>query len=506
MVSPKKVCAFFFCFFPCGLALVLALPAVEAAEQKPIWLAVVRPDLLEPLKPLANLRRRDGFDVVISTKNVGDALKEVSHRPEFLLLVGDDEPGKENASWYLPAKRMKLYRWRSVQQREYASDAAWGDLDKDGIPAISVGRIPARTRAEVELAVRKVVAFESQPPKPSDLNLPVWLGSPEYTAAINAVASGLGVSMLQTKGPSWLKPCFVCGNPNDPFCGWPPNQPLRFTRQVKQGGVLGVMMGHASAEAFFSMSFRGQPVWYTAEDARAEFSRGPPVPPLIFLTCESGNFTQATPCLAKSLLFFPGGPVATIGATTEPHPLTNYFSGACLLSALGGKERRLGALWLACQRQARKSHDFIMEMMLKDAEGSLDKEIDQGKLRRDQPLMYALLGDPATRLRLPEPLPATVQRTATGWQWRAKKPPGATSLEVGFRDLQFAPKTPKEKPSAETLDKAAEAANDCFTFRSETSACLARDRVEWNLRSCRFAEAGRADAPNTLYVAVLKLD
>ena len=310
-----------------------SLRADEAAEQKPIWLAVARPELANPLKPLAELRRRDGFDAVISTKSVAEALKEVSRRPEYLLLVGDDEPGKESASWYLPAKRVKLYRWRSVQRLEYGSDSAWSGLDGDGIPKISVGRIPARSQAEVELVVRKIIAFESQPPKPADLNLPAWLCSPEYTPAINAMASRLGVSMVESKGPPWLRPWFVCGNLNDPFCGWPLDQAQRFDRQMKQGGILGVIMGHASAEAVYSMNFRSRPVWYTADDARAEFSKGPPTPPLVFFTCESGNFTQATPCLAKSLLFLPGGPVATMGATTESHPLTNYFSGACLLTA-----------------------------------------------------------------------------------------------------------------------------------------------------------------------------
>ncbi len=230
-------------------------PAVEAAEQKPIWLAVVRPDLLEPLKPLANLRRRDGFDVVISTKNVGDALKEVSHRPEFLLLVGDDEPGKENASWYLPAKRMKLYRWRSVQQREYASDAAWGDLDKDGIPAISVGPDSGpHSCYEVELAVRKVVAFESQPPKPSDLNFAGLAGLSRIHCRCQRGGFPAWGGKYAPKPRDRLgwKPCFVCGNPNDPFCGWPPNQPSRFTRQMKQGGIMGVIDGHAVPRRRFS--------------------------------------------------------------------------------------------------------------------------------------------------------------------------------------------------------------------------------------------------------------
>jgi hypothetical protein len=479
--------------------------AAEAADQKPIWLAVVRPELVEPLKPLAELRQRDGFDAIISTKSVSEALAEVSRPPDFLLLVGDDETGKEKASWYLPSKRVKLYRWRSEQRQEYASDFAWTDLDRDGIPKVSVGRIPARSPAEVALVVRKIVDFESQSPKPNDLNLPCWMGSPEYTAAIDAVATGMAVNQVQTKGPAWLGPWFVSGIPNDPFCGWPPHQASRFTRQMKQGGVISVIMAHATAEAIYSMRFRDKVVWFTADDARAELSQGPPVPPLVFFTCESGDFTRAAPSLAKSLLFLSGGPVATIGATAESHPLTNYFSGACLLTALGGKERRLGPLWLACQRQARRSHDFVVEMMLKDAEGSLEKVIDQEKLRRDQPLMYAILGDPATRLRLPEPLAATVERAAHGWHWRAKKPPGATSLEVGFRNPRFALPPSKGRPStAEAMDKAADAANDGFSFSRRPSptgdapwegTC---DRAGW-LRLV-------AIAPKTLYVAVLKLE
>ena len=37
---------------------------------------------------------------------------------------------------------------------------------------------------------------------------------------------------------------------------------------------------------------------------------------------------------------------------------------------------------------------------------------------------YTLLGDPATRLRLPHPLEANVTRTDDTWQWRAARAPG----------------------------------------------------------------------------------
>ncbi len=392
--------------------LIAAANDAHAADRKPLWLAVARPELAAPLQPLAEKRRNEGFEVVVSTKSVPDALAASARRPDYLLLVGDDDPSQKSAAWYLPAKRMKLYRWRSAQPLDFASDAAWGDLDGKGQPRIPVGRIPARSREQVELVVRKILAFEAQPPAAADLQLPAWFGSPEYTPMLNAAASGLGESMVLTKGPPWLRPWFVSGNPGDAFCGWPPDQAARFTKQMKQGGIAGVLMGHASDEAYFSMRFNGRPVWYAAANAAGEFRKGPPVPPMAFFSCMSGKFDQAAPCQAKALLLMSGGPVATIGATTESHPLTNYFSGVCLLKALGGPEKRLGAIWLRAQREARQAHDFVMEMALRDAEGSLEPTIDIEKLRRDQALIYALLGDPATRLRLPDPLQVSAERTA----------------------------------------------------------------------------------------------
>jgi hypothetical protein len=488
-----------------ALALLTLSSGTQAAEKKPLWLAVGSAELTEPLKALAEKRRSDGFETVVSNKPIEEVMAASARRPDFLLLVGDDEPGQEKAPWFLPAKRRKLYRWRSVQPQDFPCDAAWGDLDGNGVPTIPVGRIPARTRAQVDLVVRKILAFESQPPTPADLQLAVWLGSPEYNAAINAMASGLGVATIQAKGPPWLRPWFVSGDPSDPLCGWPPDQPARFTRQVKQGGILSVLMGHASADAFYSMQFADKPIVYTADDAAGELGKGPPSPPMVFFACESGNFARRKPCQAKSLLFLAGGPVATIGATTESHPLTNYFSAVCLLAALGGPEKRLGAIWLGAQRQASRSRDFLMEMLLRDAEGSLEKEINVEKLRHDQMLMYALLGDPATRLRLPEPLEASVERAGTGWRWRVKRPPGATRLEVGFRKPQALPVSPGKKPtSAQEADKAAETANAGFAFTAQPSppndgpwegTC---DRPGW----LRLVAVG----PGTLHVAVLKLE
>ena len=229
------------------------------------------------------------------------------------------------------------------------------------------------------------------------------------------------------------------------------------------------------------------------------------MPPLIFFSCYTGDFTRTEPCQAKTLLFRPGGPVAVIGATTESHPLTNYFSGVCLLQALRGNEKRLGPIWLQAQQEARRRHDFVMEMMLRDVEGKLDKELDEAKLRRDQLLLYAILGDPAMRLRLPQRLEASVQQTATGWRWQAKRPPQAARLEVGFRRVPAFEISATPPPTeAAKARKAFDTANACFDFT--TVATLGQD-APWQGtidRSGLFRLV--ASGGGQLYVAVLKLE
>jgi hypothetical protein len=169
-----------------------ALPhAAATAEEEGLWVAVTRPGLAQALEPLAEKRRRDGFDVVVLTQPVESALQGLASRPDFLLLLGDYEPGKEQEPWYVPPKQLKLYRWRRAQPKEFSSDSAWGDLDGDLVPDTPVGRIPARTREQADMVVAKILAFERRQPTPKDLRLLLWGGVPGYGAVIDSWASSL---------------------------------------------------------------------------------------------------------------------------------------------------------------------------------------------------------------------------------------------------------------------------------------------------------------------------
>jgi hypothetical protein len=248
-----------------------------------------------------------------------------------------------------------------------------------------------------------------------------------------------------------------------------------FTGQLKQGGVMAVLMGHGSSDHFFSMVFQDKGVEYVAAHFEDALATGKPGPPTVIIACDTGDFTMDENCLCESLLLTRGGPVAAVGATTESHPLPNYFSGLCLLRTLSGDDRRLGTMWLAAQREAMKTRDFIIERMLVDIEGKLEEKMNVAKLRRNQILMYALLGDPATRLRLPDKLDGKIERLDEGWRWQVNKPKDATKLYVGFRpagrDFPMAD-LPLQKNAAR---KRFEQANATFGF--EQLAKLAADKA-----------------------------
>jgi hypothetical protein len=123
--------------------------------------------------------------------------------------------------------------------------------------------------------------------------------------------------------------------------------------------------------------------------------------------------------------------------------LTNALHGLAMSRGLKAEPGRLGDWWLDGLRGVHRQRNLMLESMLRNVEGSLDPQIDVSQLRRDQAWMYALLGDPATRLRVPGKLTATIEPRGDKWHWRAEPPPSAKKLEVAFR-----PQRPKVMPAA----------------------------------------------------------
>ena len=451
------------------VGVLAAAPAFDDPKpaQRPLWLVVTRPVMVNALQPLVQHREAEGFEAVVSTLPVAKALETMDRRPAYILLVGDDGPGGQDEGWYLAARAVPFYRWRRNQPFRVPSDAVWGDLDADGLPDIPVGRIPARTPLEVTTVVRKILSWEARAPGIADLRIPYWSGSPMYGGAVDEFAVSMAVSVVENHVPSWLEMWLIAANPNHALCGWPPDQPQEFARSMKTGGIFGALMGHGGISGMTSMDFEGRDVDFDIPDMVAGLGGDERVdPPLVVFTCHSGNFTTSRLSLTEAAVLLPGGPVAAVGATSESHPLPNYFSGVRLAKALADRPHRFGDLWLTAQLDALEEQDLIVGRILREAEGSLEPDINEGRLRRDQTLIYALMGDPATRLKMPAPLEVDVSRTEDSCRWTVRRPPGAELLRVGWRDVDPPLAAPRSHKDAESSRKAFALANARLAYQT----------------------------------------
>ncbi len=454
--------------FISSLAIVLCvITSLAGAEpdQRRIWLVVTRDIFTDALKPLLKKRRSDGFDVHVSTLKPEKAIASLKRRPGYILLVGDDGPDSKSAAWLVPSPRSKLYRWRQVQPRQFCADMLLGDFDNDLLPEAPVGRLPIRTPAELRKITAKIIAYESRKPSLDDLRLCIWAGAPGYNPLIDSMAASMALTSVRANSPPWSSPWIILADAAHPLCGSPRSQSKTFGAQLTRGGVMAVLMGHGSRYGFFSMRSKQGDVWFTAQTAGKTLSGDKPAPVVTIFSCYSGDFGGTKESLAESLLLTDGGPVGVIAATTESHPLTNYFSGLNLLKSLGGPKRRLGDLWLDTQTKAQLARNPMMERLLADVEGKLEEKINVAKLRRDQMLMYAILGDPAMRMRIPQRLRGNIKYVDGAWKWRVNRPKDATLLHVGFRRSGLVMPTAPKNASAADRDKLRARANATLAFK-----------------------------------------
>ena len=118
--TDQKRKRFLWVFLACLLCFVVHPWPVKAEEaHKPIWLVVTRPLFIKAIQPLVGHRHKEGFETVISTESASEAISSLPRAPAFVLLVGDDEAGREKEAWYLASRRVEKYRWKSAQSKRF---------------------------------------------------------------------------------------------------------------------------------------------------------------------------------------------------------------------------------------------------------------------------------------------------------------------------------------------------------------------------------------------------
>jgi uncharacterized repeat protein (TIGR01451 family) len=309
---------------PAGM--VPNIPSRLRARQNGADLVIVaHPSLLASMKPLQALRQSQGL--VTQVVDVTDVYDEFAfgqktpfavrdfllhaqqawwRQPRYALLVGD---ASFDPKEYLGLGNFDLLPTKLVPTAYMKTDSDdWlVDFDGDGLPELPIGRLPARTPAEVSTMVSKILAREA------------------------ALA----------QHPEWARSVLLVADQNDEFDFEAATAGLRslLPRGFRGPQVLIGQLGGASRDAIVSSVNAGQllvsytghgseDVWsrsavFNGDDAAA-LTNGAKLPVFVAMTCLNGLFDDLyVESLAEALLKAPAGGAAAVWASsglTEPGP------------------------------------------------------------------------------------------------------------------------------------------------------------------------------------------
>jgi hypothetical protein len=467
---------------------VLSFPAAVLVAGGPgNWTIVGNDASFDAIEPLVKHREAEAFFV-----RRAETMAAVAHDSDYVLILGDEVTQ--------PPERRPFYRWMSRQLEDYATDLHAVDWDGDGLPDIPVGRLPSSDPALLRSVAEKIVGYESRPASEADLGLPVWSGTPAYGKLLDEIGSFMMLRTLAGRAPDWAERWVITGNTRETLSAFPNAQAPLFAQRLGRGGAIAALMGHGWKDGFLSWEANGKRQYFRRSDVEL-MREGEPAPPTFIFACDCGDFRGGDPSLAEAMLYAPGGPVASVAATTQSHPLTNYYSGNALLDALSADEPelRFGDFWNKVQRDAFHAHSFLAEKILAEVEGKLENTVDIPRLKADHALMYALFGDPATLLRLPRALHVEWKKSDAGdsWEWEI---PAAMREQFGeSATLAVSLRAPVENlPRALPANASEEDSLRLFNVRNAGGVFQPRATVE---ASSRWV--GKATDPGDYRFAVL---
>lgn len=289
---------------------------------------------------------------------------------------------------------------------EIATDNTYADLDEDGIPDLTIGRLPADNSDEIKRLTDRIINYEANDKDSSwkrKINLVAGVGG--FGKVIDSVIEQTTKQIITDLVPGSYETTMTYGSWNSPFCPDPRRFSEAAIQRFNEGCMFWVYIGHGSRHQLdrIYMPDQSHMILDNESVSKMNCQRGNPI--AIFLACYTGATDHPKDCLAETMLRQENGPIAAICGTrvTMPYAMS-LLSLEMVHEFFDGNAQTLGELTLlAKQRMVRGSDN---NRPYRDMIEGMGKTFSpKPNLLKAETLEHVhlihLIGDPLLRLKRP---------------------------------------------------------------------------------------------------------
>jgi hypothetical protein len=404
-------------------------------------------------------------------------------RLRFVLLAGDPL-----GSPALPAFGGKLGEWAyEWQGSPYLSDHPYAAFDSR---PLAVGRLPARTEADLTAMVSKIVHYEAAPAGAWQRRVMV-VGSPaNFGPVADTFIEWQATTLLDQLLPYDYDVNVLFAKADSPYA-------YRFDRfgekiigDINAGALLAVYAGHGNPESFDDTYWRGYrfPIGTVTDLAALDAAKGAPV--FISLTCHTGTFGGERRSIGETLALNTNGPVAVFASSQVSHPYPNFLFAEALLENLLEKPAPTLGDAVVAAKLALPSRRILAAELLDpgDHEATKDEHLR----------LYNLLGDPATRLRYPRKASVELSAARVTPGGKVRITASATDFAEGDALITMETERREVKPGLVPLDLSETAPLEATFAAMAKNHAIATDKVvsKSELRMASGRAVAELDAPS----------
>jgi len=402
------------------LSLAMLLAPLNASAQELAHdadtLVLCSSELQTALLPWIEYRRGQGHKIAIrfskpTAKENKQLISEYAAGKQLknLLLVGDagdrrQDPRQRVPTELVPAQVNLLFG----SEPKIASDNPYADLDGDGVPELTVGRLTADTAAELTATINRIIRYETESEGQlwqRQINLIAGVGG--FGRIVDTVVENATKQILTDLVPAGYQTSMTYGSWTSPFCPSPKRFSETAIGRFNEGCLFWVYCGHGQRGELDRIMLPGQN--YRILDLQnvqqLDCQQGSPI--AICLSCYTGAHDGDEDCLAEHMMRQPNGPVGVIcgSRVTMPYAMS-ILSVEMMNEYFRGQSETLGELILtAKQRMIKKPGQDEYRRTLETLGKALSPmpELLNAECKEHLQLMQ-LLGDPLLRLKRPQQL------------------------------------------------------------------------------------------------------